>query len=746
MTDSSVNKLKPGEMRFVDNYVPSLPAGTYKIEVEQSLEGSGARNVKTKFTETQEFTVSGPRFRLDPADIYAMYPPPNSQGDFGHDLPHIVLAKRALPWERNVFGDAKIPWLALLLFDASEILPPAAGTNTGSQGPNPTGARTIRVVDLLSPESGVATGVYVDVDTSDPQQSCQVIDIEPKTFKAVMPHPDEVRYLAHCREVGTVDEPAWYSVVVGARFPGVPAPGQAGGVNVVHLVSLDGFKDYPDGEEFDEIGRVRLVSLASWIFTCLPQGGESFGELMSGLSPGDQTTALELKLPTPPEVPGATPDEEFARRVLEAGYVPCSYQTRQGERTFAWYRGPFTPQPVVPFPPNRDPFTTAAQAMIYDPDHGLFDLSYAVAWETGRLLALSDRHFGTALLNWRYKIHRLVDGLPEEREQIGLQGGRDPAQGQPDLPGKSSIAATFMSDLLGRFAEKIEPQLFKPVDRRPARPARTQAARPTARPDLAARYRDAGVQERIDEAGKDELDTICDWLKGLYLLVGMPFNNLVPDERLLPRESIRFFYVDRNWLEAMLDGALSIGIQSSRDNELQQVLRDLVRNPPGGEASASCQTVVCPRAGLLLRSAVVSGWPGLEVRAYGGSDGQKPLELEVAILRMDRLSSDVLLCLFEKVPAWIEFNEPKQGLHFGVEVQDGEQKISLRQASAPVGKPTGDKVNVSCDEHRRLDIQALVTEVQDRVLVGEECTFGPAAFALQMVKAPEKIVFRTSAE
>jgi hypothetical protein len=102
--------------------------------------------------------------------------------------------------------------------------------------------------------------------------------------------------------------------------------------------------------------------------------------------------------------------------------------------------------------------------------------------------------------------------------------------------------------------------------------------------------------------------------------------------------------------------------------------------------------------------------------------------------------------LFDKVPAWIEFNEPKQGLHFGVELQDGEQKISLRQASAPVGKPTGDKVNVSCNVHRRLDIQALVTEVQDRVLVGEECTFGPAAFALQMVKAPEQMVFQTSAK
>src|SRR5258708_35921884 len=49
------------------------------------------------------------------------------------------------------------------------------------------------------------------------------------------------------------------------------------------------------------------------------------------------------------------------------------------------------------------------------------------------------------------------------------------------------------------------------------------------------------------------------WLGRLTLLYGVPFQYLVPDERMRAAESLRFFYVDPLWMEALLDGALSIG-------------------------------------------------------------------------------------------------------------------------------------------------------------------------------------------
>jgi hypothetical protein len=467
--------LEPGEIRFVDNYVPLLEAGHYTIAVTQSLEGSGAYQAERWFNETQKFTVSGPRFRLDPSDIYAVFPPPNSQGIFEHDLPHIVLTKRALPWERSIFDDKTVPWMALLLFDVSEILPPIVGSNADSQAPNPTGVTTILVKELKPSASDVdpASNVMVGVDPATPdegdmQQSCQVIDIEPQTFKALIPSRDDAKYLAHCREVNMAPKAlpgpaqpgaevapgngrAWYSVVVGGRFPAIPAPGQAGGVNVAHLVSLEGFDSYldnPGQAEFSRgVERVRLVSLASWTFTCLPERGESFSELMLGLVAQDRKEALEFRLPAQQPDPDATAEESFAVGVLEAGYVPCSYHTRQGEQTFAWYRGPFTPQPVARFPTARHPFLTSTQAMIYDQEHGLFDLSYAVAWETGRLLALSDQRFGVTLLNWRRKAHRLIDMHHERRTFSSLQSGpvmdRQPQQVQP-LLGTNLVTDDFM--------------------------------------------------------------------------------------------------------------------------------------------------------------------------------------------------------------------------------------------------------------------------------------------------------------
>ena len=49
------------------------------------------------------------------------------------------------------------------------------------------------------------------------------------------------------------------------------------------------------------------------------------------------------------------------------------------------------------------------------------------------------------------------------------------------------------------------------------------------------------------------------WFANLAMLEGVPFNYLVPDERMLPPESIRFFHVDQDWIDALIDGAFSIG-------------------------------------------------------------------------------------------------------------------------------------------------------------------------------------------
>src|SRR6516225_9659166 len=58
-------------------------------------------------------------------------------------------------------------------------------------------------------------------------------------------------------------------------------------------------------------------------------------------------------------------------------------------------------------------------------------------------------------------------------------------------------------------------------------------------------------------------DDVSGWLADLQELVGVPFAYLVPDARMLPAESIRFFVVDPNWTAAMVDGALSLAARTA---------------------------------------------------------------------------------------------------------------------------------------------------------------------------------------
>ena len=72
------------------------------------------------------------------------------------------------------------------------------------------------------------------------------------------------------------------------------------------------------------------------------------------------------------------------------------------------------------------------------------------------------------------------------------------------------------------------------------------------------------VQPLLGDAEEQAWSHMLQWLTRLRLMEGVPFNYIVPSEEMLPNESIRFFHVDRNWLDALVDGALSTGVMDSR--------------------------------------------------------------------------------------------------------------------------------------------------------------------------------------
>ena len=72
---------------------------------------------------------------------------------------------------------------------------------------------------------------------------------------------------------------------------------------------------------------------------------------------------------------------------------------RQGERTVSWYHGPLIPAENK-FEPQL-PARAADELTRYDTAVGLLDVSYAAAWELGRLLALQSKQFSVRLYNWK---------------------------------------------------------------------------------------------------------------------------------------------------------------------------------------------------------------------------------------------------------------------------------------------------------------------------------------------------------
>ena len=258
------------------------------------------------------------------------------------------------------------------------------------------------------------------------------------------------------------------------------------------------------------------------------------------------------------------------------------------------------------------------------------------------------------------------------------------------------------------------------------------------------------------------------FLANLRLLNGVPFSYLVPDADLLPPESIRFFYVDRDWTDAMVQGVLSVGTITTADRaQLEGVypnIRDdvdeaerTIRTPQGEERLAGKAGAI---TGFLLRSRAVSGWPNLHVRAYS-RDVLKDDALTTAaesnpermkVLRMERLAPAVLLVLFDGVPAVVHIEEPRQGIQFGAhrlgppEVQAAKVHVRDNFTGDLVAPVATMNAGNSVDVPFRPRAPGVIDLVQLKKRLGAKAPntgpdLEPHEFALQMLRFPYRQVF-----
>lgn len=177
---------------------------------------------------------------------------------------------------------------------------------------------------------------------------------------------------------------------------------------------------------------------------------------------------------------------------------------------------------------------------------------------------------------------------------------------------------------------------------------------------------------------------IAAWLGRLLTLAGVPFGYLVPDEAMLPPESIRFFRLDEKWARALLDGAFSLGRNLTTEAAGASANLDRALLGPVA-ASARAAAPLRPRVGVaapdptetdttwtgfLMRSRVVTDYPGLGVNVYPkGNTPADPQLILLPVRRLDRLGpgGDTLLCLVHGEAYRVDVHEAPELLHYGID-------------------------------------------------------------------------------
>ncbi|MFN0092682.1 MAG: hypothetical protein ACKVWR_20805 [Acidimicrobiales bacterium] len=413
------------ELAFVAWHEAALPPGRYTVRVGQRLTArrdDGAAAIDEAFGDLAAlpssganagsgaslvFASHGPRVSLPASALAGRFPPAGSAAHEDGVVPHVLLSDPTLPWIR-VGGPAGstggpvaplTPWLALVVFAGDELTRIGRQTTTaGALG--------------LDDEPGQRA-----------DEAALELSIPADLAARLLPTLADARLLAHVRETpapagsGAGETPdlgasAALAVVVANRAV-VPAV-----LNEAHLVriesiDLDAVVASPAGAAGAggppaNLPPVRLLSLATWSFHPMA-GGAAFRDLAVALA--HNSGPLHART-----------GEPLADTWLRRGAVPLRHGTG-----VSFYRGPLAPSPSDPNTAaivetfNNSLPERAEQLVLYDTALGMADVSYAVAWNLGRSLALADLDIALSLDDYRRARRRQqhlagqLDGLADHR-------------------------------------------------------------------------------------------------------------------------------------------------------------------------------------------------------------------------------------------------------------------------------------------------------------------------------------------
>lgn len=323
--------------------------------------------------------IDGPQTELTADMIAGVYPAPGSETSPDEYLPHVALARRTLPWERQGPQPATtVPWLALLVFSETELTDAAGMRQAATVSVQ---RRTISSLPAGPTRTRLLTTLGIPGTTE-----ISTLTVPNSLLASVLPTQAELGLLCHVKrettDAGDVDR----AIVVANRLPSASAPaGEKPPQHVAVLVSVERATElYPLAVS----GTTPLLVLHHWRFRpstggdfeqvarsigYRPNGGvQRFGNLPVPVGPGQQ----------------APLSGGFQGLLNHSGYLLTPLAHDQ-DVVAAAYRSPL--RPFGPQSRSKSFAIAAAPNEFTDAPAGTpLDLSHATAFELGRLLALND--------------------------------------------------------------------------------------------------------------------------------------------------------------------------------------------------------------------------------------------------------------------------------------------------------------------------------------------------------------------
>lgn len=743
-----VPELLPGEAAFHSSYVPSLEAGKHKIKINQkvtlpdSYNGAGAKERKAEET-SQEMIVIAPRYNIPDTLVSSIYP---AQGDQAlcKVLPHIVFNDPHFPWERRASFNAKlvddkrnvIPWVALVAFEAKELELSEAEKKVvfkdmqGGFKPNDNFGFDVNAVESLTKlNKEIVTAAIARPEDNEKNQNTSIAifgkDVFQKLFsKDGIGYVERYKYMSHVRKVATagmasaIEGPVGiYSSVVSPR-PG-PWNTKTPSTMFVHLLSMEGI----EGEDMITWkDKVAMISLYSWTYTSLPPNSWDVVTALRTIGHGLSTLKPDTIDPPSHKRSNLAVEDIIAARQAD-GYNLMRYRVSTGEETAAIYRGPLVPTMVQHPLYKGKAFQSnyGTDLHILDSHLSLLDITYSSAWQLGKTLAMGDQAFTAALSRLRQTIH--ADALERAKRDVYLKLGAFHSHDdllhsmQGLVYGLKSLNSSLHRSMTTAVStnrwkrstkEHVDLSLKSAHVQSQIHQKALLAAFKVSRAPSGGNYNYHEVPNNTDYA------VVQDWVLDKMHLASIPAHYFIPDPTYLPPETLRFFYVDENWTDALIDGALSLANHWADESKLdycrsaiKTALNTFLSNPMNGLGYRQQM----PKYGFLLKSQILAQFPDLTVSATFkpiGIDKVNEEKPKAPILVQRMLDTDIMLCLFDSVPndlKSLRFTLPphQQAFVIGTSLTDTELRVNYKPIYTNPPAQAQDRVRFEEMEYKKDD-------------------------------------------